>query len=105
MKLLNAVERGWNRLSSQTNLFRELSSNSTLSNRLILFYSQTIGRLHRTPQRSLFEYSFHIEKIDKIGDPLLKMKNSIPWDKLFKNHLDDAFGKMEKEKSKGPSGL
>jgi len=53
------------------------------------------------PQRSLFEYDFHIEKMDKIGDPLLKMKNSIPWDKLFKNHLDSAFGKMEKEKSNG----
>lgn len=52
-------------------------------------------------QRNLFEYEFHIKKMDKIGDPLLKMKEQIPWEELFREELDKAFGKEVKDKSKG----
>lgn len=53
-------------------------------------------------QRSLFEYEFHMDKIDKIGDPLLKMRDLIPWEKLFRQPLEKIF--HEEKSAKGPGG-
>jgi len=53
-------------------------------------------------QRSLFEYEFHMEKMDKIGDPLIKMRDLIPWEKLFREPLENIF-RAEKT-AKGPGG-
>ena len=53
-------------------------------------------------QRSLFEYEFHMDKMDKIGDPLLKMRDLIPWENLFRKSLEKIF-RNDKE-AKGPGG-
>lgn len=47
-------------------------------------------------ERNLFEYEFRMDKISKIGDPLLKLNKSIPWEKLFKKILKKALKKIPK---------
>ena len=47
-------------------------------------------------ERNLFEYEFRMDKLTKIGDPLLKLEKSIPWEKLFKKILKKAFRKIPK---------
>lgn len=53
-------------------------------------------------QRNLFEYEFHMDKMDKIGDPLLKMRDIIPWENLFRKPLEKIF--RNSKEAKGPGG-
>lgn len=47
-------------------------------------------------ERNLFEYEFRMDKLTKIGDPLLKLEKDIPWEKLFKKILKKALRKIPK---------
>ena len=53
-------------------------------------------------QRNIFEFEFHMEKIDQIGDPLLKLRDIVPWEKLFRKKIEKIFQKNEPPK--GPGG-
>ena len=47
-------------------------------------------------ERNLFEYEFRMDKLTKIGDPLLKLEKNIPWENLFKKMLKKALKKAPK---------
>jgi IS5 family transposase len=47
-------------------------------------------------ERNLFEYEFRMDKLTKIGDPLLKLEKNLPWENLFKKILKKAFKKAPK---------
>lgn len=51
-------------------------------------------------ERNIFEYEFRMKKLSKIGDPLIKLEKSIPWEKLFKKILNKALKRI----AKGPGG-
>lgn len=53
-----------------------------------------------TKQRELFEYEFRMEKLSKVGDPLERIANVVPWNTLFQTPISRAFKKIHK----GPGG-